>query len=58
MDVVREFQRYHTNVDVLRQIMDHRQGREEKATQYIDAISSLRTQLPEPIPDYEIIDNV
>lgn len=55
IDIVREFQRYHKNVDVLRQIMDRRQGRDEKATRFIDSINSLRTQLREPLQDYEVV---
>ncbi|XP_073836360.1 uncharacterized protein [Musca autumnalis] len=54
--IVREFQRFQSNLDVMRQIMDRKQGRDESATQYIDAINSLRTQLREPLKDFEVID--
>ncbi|XP_073827437.1 uncharacterized protein [Musca autumnalis] len=50
------FQRFQSNLDVMRQIMDRKQGRDESATQYIDAINSLRTQLREPLKDFEVID--
>lgn len=54
--ITHEFQRFQSNLDVMRQIMDRKQGRDESATQYIDAITSLRTQLREPLKDFEVID--
>ncbi|XP_075158737.1 uncharacterized protein LOC142231946 [Haematobia irritans] len=56
IDMIREFQKYHTNIDVLRQMMDRKQGKDERATDYIDAIQSLRTQLREPLQPYEVVD--
>lgn len=56
LNMTREFQRYQSNLDVLRQMMDRKQGRDETVTQYIDAITILRTQLRQSLQDYEVID--
>ncbi|XP_073835648.1 uncharacterized protein [Musca autumnalis] len=56
ISIVHEFQRFQSNLDVMRQIMDRKQGRDESATQYIDSINNLRTQLREPLKDFEVID--
>lgn len=57
-DIIREFEQFHSNADVLRQIIDRKQGKEEKATQYIDAINGLRMQLREPLKEHEMVDIV
>ncbi|XP_075161622.1 uncharacterized protein LOC142234380 [Haematobia irritans] len=56
IDIVREFEQFHSNADVLRQMIDRRQGRDERATQYIDAMNSLRMQLREPLKEHEMVD--
>lgn len=56
LDLLREFQRYTSNADVLRQLMDRIQGKDETTGQFIDAALSLRTQLRQPLPDQEFID--
>lgn len=56
LDIVQKFQMYHSNMDVLRKIMDRIQLREEKCTSFIDAILNLRNQLREPLSDYQLVD--
>lgn len=56
LDIVQKFQQFHTNMDVLRRIMDRVQLREEKSSTFIDAIISLRNQLREPLVDYQLVD--
>ncbi|KAI8121826.1 hypothetical protein CVS40_7192 [Lucilia cuprina] len=56
LDIVLKFQQFQTNMDVLRRMMDRFQMRDEKSSNYIDAIISLRNQLREPLPDYQVVD--
>lgn len=56
LDLLREFQQFSANCDVLRQIMDRVQGKDEKTGQFIDAVLTLRTQLRQPLTDAELID--
>lgn len=56
LDLAQKFKKFYTDLDVIRRIMDRVQLRDEKSNDFIDAIMCLRTQLRDPLPDYQIVD--